>query len=138
VYYGNPDAPERPRRGYTRAEADALLARGEGILYEYRSKYHVEHYIGDPGLSASWLTTDEFRQVVEYYDAHGREFIERDLAWCLARPDAGEPHRQQVHAELEAALHQTDFVAIEWRMLLAAMEAGEAHGRPVRLIFWFL
>jgi hypothetical protein len=120
------------------AEAEDLVARGHshwlefnGIRFVNNSEYH----------HASWLTTAEFRDVVDYYIAHKLEFLQQRHQDYLDRErdllSKEEHQRRLATPNWDTSLTPEQWLSTEFWMLLAAMEAGEARGYSVRLIFWF-
>lgn len=121
----------------SRADAEHAVARGWSEWFDF----HGHRFVNDPEAhDASWLTATEFRQVVDYYRAHIREIRIRHYEAILARQIEryGEEEGRKLASTLRVPPDEShDFLHPEYRMLLAAMEAGEAAGLQVRLIFWF-
>ncbi|MGN6675174.1 MAG: hypothetical protein ACTHMJ_23820 [Thermomicrobiales bacterium] len=119
----------------TRAEADQYVARGLSDWWdETRQCVTNPEYKG-----GSWLTTAEWRAVLERYDAQVPAYLaEQRARQQEALAGTTEPWRRKTLAAQDWGAHKAaNWLDPECRMLLAAMEAGEARGLPVRCVFWF-
>lgn len=117
-------------------QAEQLVAEGKSEWFDENRRQ-----IAPPGTyGASWLTTTEFRNVIDYFEAHIEEYRAQDYAEYLAGMIArhGEEEGERLARDRWHTPNEPhDYVHIDFRILLAAMEAGEARGYPMRFIFWF-
>jgi hypothetical protein len=110
---------------------DSAVAGGDVIGYVPKDDTH----------SGSWLTTAEFRRVIEHYVAHVSDWWMAEYVADLEsrRDELGveEYLRRLATPNWDTSKPPEQYLHTEFWMLLAAMEAGEAAGFQVRLTFWF-
>jgi hypothetical protein len=122
----------------TRADAEYYVVRGwsewlesNGVQFINNPEYH----------HASWLTAAEFRHVVDYYIAHKLDFLQQRHLDILTRDRESmsdeEYQRRLATPDWDTSVPPEQWLHGEFRMLLAAIEAGTACGYQVRLVFWF-
>ncbi len=125
----NQEEASRHPNWVPRARAESAVAAGHAEWQDATQRLVSDGQWHTP----SWLTTGELRHILNRYDATVARYYAARRAEEAARTERPAP----AYETMLAGWDNPPDLHPDWRILLGAMEAGEARGIPMRFIFWF-